>query len=514
MLILPYSTELKLSKIPFITYAIVLICIFVFYLQINNRIAIENNVFKYCSSIHSVKNKLDDIASNKKYCIQILSLYHMYSRNDDDFEKSVSDRVVFGRQQTESSKIEMIKNHYHRFSLTTVRSLDKQLMHYSDSLNPVTMLTSILSHADFSHIFFNLLFFLAFAPALEILINNRWQFLKVILVISFASGLTYVITRLGSDPVPTLGLSGVVMGMIGLSAFLIPKAKIRVLFWFIVIVKRLYIPVWVVAAWYIGWDSWNLIAGEGNSGINLVAHVSGGVAGYFLGRLWFKERRGEYQYELDEEIENRRSPRVDKGSYASYKGGQQEIADRMQKKFAKRDFEASMSRLYNAVIGDRDSEAIIYMLEDSETIGSSVEVYEDLFERMSQWKTSRALLCMGRLVINLMMSTHQFGRAIDYVERCQSISKDFVLAVPSEVLLLAQNAMKLQKYELAYHLVRDAGSRYHGEIDVNHCRLLEIELLWRYLGDHQQAKKLMTSLLLNKSRSHRQEIVELAAQMK
>lgn len=514
MFILPYSTELKLNKIPFITYAVILICILVFSLQINNRMSIQNDVSSYCSSIFTIKGKLDDIASNRNYCAQILSSLHRYVRSKDDVDKFISDRIVYDRHQTASEKIEIIKKHYQRFVITTVESLDKQLMHYSDSINPVTMLTSTLSHSNFGHIFFNLLFFLAFAPALEILINNRWQFLKLLLIISFASGIAYVITMLASEPIPTLGLSGVVMGMIGLSAFLIPKAKIRVLMWFIVIVKRLYIPVWIVAVWYIGWDSWGLITGSGDSGINLVAHVSGGITGYFLGWLWFKDRREEYQYELDEEIENRRSQRVDKGSYATYKGGQQEGAERLRQKMAKRDSAAFMSRLYNAVICDRDSDAIVYMLEDSDTIGTSVEVYEELFESMSQWKPSRAQLCMGRLVINLLMLTHQFGRAIEYTERCQSISKDFVLALPSEVLLLAQNAMKLQKYELAYYLVREAGSRYSGKIDDIQCRLLEAELLWKYLGDQSQAKALITRLLTDKSDRHRQEIVELASQMK
>ena len=63
------------------------------------------------------------------------------------------------------------------------------------------------------------------------------------LLISFVVGISYSVSTLISStaPLPSLGFSGVVMGMIGLSAYLMPGARIRVFFRYIVMWKALYV---------------------------------------------------------------------------------------------------------------------------------------------------------------------------------------------------------------------------------------------------------------------------------
>ncbi len=59
------------------------------------------------------------------------------------------------------------------------------------------------------------------------------------LFISFVVGISYSFSILigSSKPLPSIGFSGVVMGMIGLSAYLMPQARIRVFWWYIVFWK-------------------------------------------------------------------------------------------------------------------------------------------------------------------------------------------------------------------------------------------------------------------------------------
>ena len=38
-----------------------------------------------------------------------------------------------------------------------------------------------------------------------------------------------------------------------------------------------------MALWYIGWDTWELLTSTDTGGINVVAHVSGGFAGFAAG---------------------------------------------------------------------------------------------------------------------------------------------------------------------------------------------------------------------------------------
>jgi membrane associated rhomboid family serine protease len=91
--------------------------------------------------------------------------------------------------------------------------------------------------------------------------------------------------------VASLGLSGVVMGMIGLSAYLLPRAKIRCYYWFIVIFGSVALPVWVLAIWYIGSDIYVLFAYDDHGLINVMAHVTGGVGGYLFGLLFLRQAR-------------------------------------------------------------------------------------------------------------------------------------------------------------------------------------------------------------------------------
>ena len=89
----------------------------------------------------------------------------------------------------------------------------------------------------------------------------------------------------------SLGLSGVVMGMIGLNAYLLPSGTIRCYYWFIVIFGSVAVPAWALAIWYIGWDIYNLFANVNTGVVDVMAHVTGGAAGYLYGVAFLRGRR-------------------------------------------------------------------------------------------------------------------------------------------------------------------------------------------------------------------------------
>jgi len=99
---------------------------------------------------------------------------------------------------------------------------------------------------------------------------------------------------------PTVGLSGVVMGMIALFVFFIPWARISCFLWLIVFYRRFALPAWLLASWYIGWDVYALFTREGSTGVNLVAHLSGAAIGFLLGVTFFRQKR-HWAQELVEE---------------------------------------------------------------------------------------------------------------------------------------------------------------------------------------------------------------------
>lgn len=57
-------------------------------------------------------------------------------------------------------------------------------------------------------------------------------YIAILVATAFSASFAYSIAvLLGAEPLPALGFSGVVMGMIGLAAFLMPRAKIKTFFW-------------------------------------------------------------------------------------------------------------------------------------------------------------------------------------------------------------------------------------------------------------------------------------------
>ena len=461
-----------------------MLCVFVFYLQVDNYDEVFQSASDYCSSVKKEEagSKYDILKLDLDYCPEILVVIH--EQGFDRLIDLIKDELVVagfeGLYLSDLDKITaLLQKDYTSFQIDTVDSIDGALMHFPiEWWNIWSMITSSFAHADIFHILFNLIFFLAFAPALEILVDNKLRFSFIILGLCFATGISYSLSVLvsGGNNVPTLGLSGVVMGMIGLSAFMMPRARIRCFLWFIALVRTYYIPAWILAAWYIGWDTWNLFSSEDTGGVNLMSHVSGGFAGYLIGYLWFKDQRGNVQDELEDEIEYMRAERAFGATHLNYSGGQRELENRYRVKQAKCDDDAFMAQVYQYVNADRDSDAIVLMLNDYEFQKSSVQIFEELFDRVKEWGDTRALLCLGRTVINLLVEQRKYARSLVYIEQCQRVVKGFVLADPGHVLLIASIAKDNRQYEIAYHLVADSNERYGNYINAEECEQLISEL--------------------------------------
>ena len=178
------------------------------------------------------------------------------------------------------------------------------LMYYPDSWNPIKMLTASVAHGSWSHIIGNLLFFYAFSPMLEIAVASTKRYVFILIALALITHITYSLYSLAvGDYVPTLGLSGVVMGVIGLAAYMMPRANIRTFVWFITHVKNYYIPAWLLAVWFIGWDISDLFSYGLSSGINLISHVSGGIGGYLIGYYYLKDHKMEIKEEIADAID-------------------------------------------------------------------------------------------------------------------------------------------------------------------------------------------------------------------
>ena len=154
------------------------------------------------------------------------------------------------------------------------------------------------------------------------------------------------------------------------------------------------------------------------------------------------------------------------------------------------------------------------MLQGSEEKQYSIEIYDELFERMLQWEVSRTLLCTARFCIDLYMHKRSYRRPLEIAAHCYSISDEFVLADPMHVLILAKYAVSVQQYETAYALVKNTEHRYGECINYTMCKLLEVEILWVHLNKHNEARKLLADLLkTTRNSEHRNTVMGLAKTM-
>ena len=352
-------------------------------------------------------------------------------------------------------------------------NITESLLYFPQSWNPLKMITSSLAHGDWFHLIGNMIFYMAFAPALEVLLDSRIRYIWIMVFISFAVGICYSLSTLigSSQPLPSLGFSGVVMGMIGLSAYLMPKARIRAFWWYGFGWKTLYVQAWLLALFFIGLDNWTMFTADDYGYVNVVAHVSGGFAGYLYGYLWLSDRRGEVEEELAHEIKVMDIKRTQGATRAEAYRYKTDIDQRQSRKQETRSVDKFMGQVYQMVKTHRDSEAILALLEKYGADAHAQEL-EQLFERVEGWGKSRTLLCLGRLLIQILDDERRHGRAIVYIEKCQKTSPKFLIPDLSRVLFFAEMAIHTGKFEVARNLLADAPKRYGDLVNSAQCNHL------------------------------------------
>ena len=157
----------------------------------------------------------------------------------------------------------------------------------------VPILTSMFLHASWGHVIGNMWMLYLFGDNIEDYLGH-FSYLIFYLLSGVAASLTHILFNANS-PIPSVGASGAIAGVMGAYLVLYPRA--RVLTWlFIVIVP---FPAWL---WLIIWASEQFLSGAASivqtsqtSGIAFWAHVGGFVTGILMVKL-FPQRRHRYRY--------------------------------------------------------------------------------------------------------------------------------------------------------------------------------------------------------------------------
>ena len=160
----------------------------------------------------------------------------------------------------------------------------------AEPVNWLTPITSMFLHGSWGHLLGNMLFLWVFGNNIEDSMGP-WRFLGFYLI----CGLMAVGVHIASDPgspVPTVGASGAISGIMGAYLMLYPRARVNILFFFLVFIRVVPVPAWATLLWWFGWQ---VIAGlpqlssmrpDVSGGVAVWAHIGGFVAGLVLIKLF------------------------------------------------------------------------------------------------------------------------------------------------------------------------------------------------------------------------------------
>ncbi len=160
----------------------------------------------------------------------------------------------------------------------------------NEPINPLTPLTSMFLHGGWGHLLGNSLYLWVFGNNVEDSMG-ACRFLAFYLLCGLAAAATHVLLN-GGSPVPTVGASGAISGVLGGYLVLYPRVRVRTYFPPIFL---FHVPAWFVLVFWFGEQ---LLAGlpqlmslrrEVSGGVAVWAHVGGFVAGVVLVKL-FEDR--------------------------------------------------------------------------------------------------------------------------------------------------------------------------------------------------------------------------------
>jgi membrane associated rhomboid family serine protease len=161
------------------------------------------------------------------------------------------------------------------------------------AINVLTPLLSMFLHGSWGHLLGNAIYFWVFGNNVEDSMG-RFRFLVFYIVCGLAAAATHILVDPAS-PVPTVGASGAISGVLGAYLVLYPRVRVKYFFFFIIFFKFIPLPAWVALLWWFGMQlltalpQLNPVNPEVSGGVAVWAHVGGFIAGVVLVKL-FEDR--------------------------------------------------------------------------------------------------------------------------------------------------------------------------------------------------------------------------------
>jgi len=157
-----------------------------------------------------------------------------------------------------------------------------------DPINIYTPITSMFLHGGWAHLLGNGLFLWIFGNNVEDSMG-RLRFIVFYLLCGLAAAGAQIAVSPAS-PVPMVGASGAISGVLGAYLVLYPRVRVNVLFIIVIFIQIISVPAYLVLLW---WIAFQVISGlpqlktvDAAGGVAFWAHIGGFVAGALLIKLF------------------------------------------------------------------------------------------------------------------------------------------------------------------------------------------------------------------------------------
>jgi membrane associated rhomboid family serine protease len=181
------------------------------------------------------------------------------------------------------------------------RALIYQYALVPDRLHLTSLLTSMFLHAGWMHLIGNMWFLWVFGSRVEDVIGS-FRYAVYYLVCGVVAAFVHLILNFGS-PIPTLGASGAIAGVMGGFLLLYPRARIVSLVLVIIFFTTIEVPAallllyWFAIQVFSGLLSFHRMSFTDSGNVAWFAHIGGFLAGMLLLTMFRgRTRRAGYSY--------------------------------------------------------------------------------------------------------------------------------------------------------------------------------------------------------------------------
>ncbi len=281
MIFFPYKLIHRQAGTPYFTTIIGAACFFLFMLQQLSDSRYERELGNYCRN--EVTADTNDIFSKYSLHPNCRTFFYLIDRNDNI--ESYIEYAQLDIELTENEKA-VLEKELVRFNAIVTESLSEEWALNPEKEHWVNYITSSFIHGDWSHFIFNMIFFFAFASAVEQKLGNV-LYVGFVTLCCFTTGYGYTHEVLGIEATaPTLGLSGVIMGLMAFVCVVFPNKKMFVFYWFFILFGKLKLPVVFVALFYVAMDIYGLQYLQEETNTDYTAHIVGTATGFVVALLF------------------------------------------------------------------------------------------------------------------------------------------------------------------------------------------------------------------------------------